>query len=378
MTATSYAALTGTTALPPSPTAADRPGADPTRPLRLAIIIPNYNYADFVGAAIDSALAVDWPAKQVIVVDDGSTDRSWDVIAGYGDRVTALRQPNAGQVEAYNSGFRAADADVVIFLDSDDLLDPAVMREIAAVWRDGVSKVQFRMRTVDAAGRPLGSVIPQFPGVPSPRDIRAWFLATAAHPGPPGSGNAYASSFLRRIFPLDLSCGRAGDASCIAAAPLLGDVVTIDRPLALYRMHGRNDGAMSRIDPVQLAQHVERARRCLAYAERLGSQVGLRFAPRALDRSLWYLPYRLASLRLAPTSHPVPVDSRLALLADVARAVFVPQGASPQARLALLVWSTLVCLAPRAWAERLVLWRFAPGARPASVGALLRRLRVLR
>ena len=58
--------------------------------IRLSVVIPNYNYARFVGDAIDSALGLDWPHVEVIVVDDGSTDGSRAVIEAYGPRITAL------------------------------------------------------------------------------------------------------------------------------------------------------------------------------------------------------------------------------------------------------------------------------------------------
>ncbi len=106
---------------------------------RLSVVVPNHNYGQFVGSAIDSALAVDWPEVEVIVIDDGSTDDSWSVIRSFGSRITAIRQERSGPRVACNAGFAASTGDVVIFLDSDDLLDPAIGREIAAVWRPGVS-----------------------------------------------------------------------------------------------------------------------------------------------------------------------------------------------------------------------------------------------
>jgi glycosyltransferase involved in cell wall biosynthesis len=58
--------------------------------MRLSVIIANYNYRDFVGASIESALAVDWPDKEVIVVDDSSTDDSRGVIENFCGKVRAL------------------------------------------------------------------------------------------------------------------------------------------------------------------------------------------------------------------------------------------------------------------------------------------------
>src|SRR5690606_2121634 len=167
-----------------------------------SIVIPNYNYGEFVGHAIDSALTLDWPHLEVIVVDDGSTDRSRDVIASFGERIVAIFKENAGQASACNAGFARARGEVVIFLDSDDVLDPQLVRELQQVWRPGISKVQFQMKTIDVDGNPLSSVFPHYEGVPTPDDIRRWASSAGAYPTPPGSGNAYSRCFLERIFPL--------------------------------------------------------------------------------------------------------------------------------------------------------------------------------
>ncbi len=111
--------------------------------LSLSVIIPNYNYAEFIADAIESALELDWPDVEIIVVDDGSTDRSRAVIERYAGRVTAIYKANAGQAAACNTGFARSRGDVIVFLDADDRLHPALMLELAKVWHLGVSKVQF-------------------------------------------------------------------------------------------------------------------------------------------------------------------------------------------------------------------------------------------
>ena len=131
--------------------------------MKLSVIIANHNHADFVGAAISSALGIHWPEKEVIVVDDASTDGSRQVIEGFSGRVAAHFRPKSHQLGAHMFGFEQSTGDVIIFLDADDLLEPEVMREVAKVWRRGVSKVQFRMNLIDASDAHLGSAIPQFP-----------------------------------------------------------------------------------------------------------------------------------------------------------------------------------------------------------------------
>src|SRR6201987_5136015 len=111
--------------------------------MKLSVIIANYNYRNFVGAAIESALAVDWPDKEVIVVDDASTDDSRTIIEGFHGKVAAYFRPKSHQLGAHMFGFEQSIGEVIIFLDSDDLLEPQVMQEIAKVWRPGGAKVQY-------------------------------------------------------------------------------------------------------------------------------------------------------------------------------------------------------------------------------------------
>ena len=154
--------------------------------MKLSVIIANYNYRDFVGAAIESALAVDWPDKEVIVVDDASTDElPKSVIDGFRGKVAAYFRPKSSQLGAHIFGFEQSTGDIIIFLDSDDLLEPEVMQEVAKVWRPGVSKVQYRLNLIDATGTQLGSAIPQFPPKDDPEKLRRTFLRTMAYTPPP-------------------------------------------------------------------------------------------------------------------------------------------------------------------------------------------------
>jgi glycosyltransferase involved in cell wall biosynthesis len=343
----------------------------------VSVIIPNYNYAAFVGEAIESALALDWPEVEVIVVDDGSTDDSREVIARYADRVTIVHQANGGQIAACNAGFERSRGNVVMFLDSDDVLDPSLIRELAAVWRAGLSKVQFQMKVIDARGQATGAFLPQFHVVPSSADVQRWVMTAASYPTPPGSGNVYARSYLEKIFPL---CGedRAADSYCLAAAPHLGDVVTVAKPLVSYRVHGGNDGAMGSLDKRRFAVEVKRARARFRYAGALANGEHLPRSESVLNRSLSLLPYRLASLKLLPEEHPVPRDAAWKVLRDLALACCTPQGVSLKARAALCVWSVSLAVAPPGMGDRLALWRFSSGSRPQLLTRALRALDVVK
>lgn len=93
-----------------------------TTPL-VSVLIPCYNAAPYVGAAVSSALNQTWQNLEVIVVDDGSTDGSADVLATIEDpRLTVIRQDNRGQCAAANRAYRSSRGELVKFFDADDLL----------------------------------------------------------------------------------------------------------------------------------------------------------------------------------------------------------------------------------------------------------------
>lgn len=90
----------------------------------VSCIIPAYNAEPYLAEAIDSIVAQSYASTEIIVVDDGSTDATGSVIAGYGHRVVALRQDNAGPAAALNAGIRIATGELVAFLDADDVWIP--------------------------------------------------------------------------------------------------------------------------------------------------------------------------------------------------------------------------------------------------------------
>ena len=90
----------------------------------VSVVIPTYNYAHFLIGAVESALAQTYPDREVIVVDDGSTDDTRDRLAPFEGRIRYIYQENQGLSAARNTGIRAARGALVAFLDSDDLWHP--------------------------------------------------------------------------------------------------------------------------------------------------------------------------------------------------------------------------------------------------------------
>src|SRR5689334_2160139 len=103
----------------------------------VSVVIPTYNRAELVGEAIDSVLGQSRPPLEVIVVDDGSTDDTADVVGRYGARVVYLRQPNCGPATARNVGVARARGDLIALLDSDDRWLPRKLELQVPLFADG-------------------------------------------------------------------------------------------------------------------------------------------------------------------------------------------------------------------------------------------------
>lgn len=91
---------------------------------QVGVIIPTFNRAVMLKEAIDSVLSQDFQDFELIVVDDGSTDHTAEILNAYRQNITVLRQPNQGVSSARNAGIKAASGSLVAFLDSDDLWLP--------------------------------------------------------------------------------------------------------------------------------------------------------------------------------------------------------------------------------------------------------------
>ena len=96
----------------------------------VSVVIPCYNAECWVGRAIDSVLAQEGVSVEVIVIDDGSTDASVDVLRGYGDRIFWETGPNRGACAARNRGLALSQADHIMFLDADDYIEGPFLRSL--------------------------------------------------------------------------------------------------------------------------------------------------------------------------------------------------------------------------------------------------------
>jgi glycosyltransferase involved in cell wall biosynthesis len=205
----------------------------------LSVLVNNYNYGDFVGFAIESALAEN---VEVVVVDDGSSDHSREVIEGFGDRVIAVFQENGGQAAAFNAGFAASSGEIVMFLDADDMLTPGAAAEIVAAFDEpGIAKLHWSLSEIDRDGTVTGDLRPEV--LMPAGDLRQRMIehGPLGHSNPPTSGNAFARSVLEQMLPMPEEDYRiCADAYLVMLASIYGELRRSLVPLSLWRRHGAN------------------------------------------------------------------------------------------------------------------------------------------
>lgn len=326
----------------------------------VSVVVISHNYETFVAEAVRSAIGQSYPAIEVIAVDDGSTDRSREVLARFASRIAVIAKPNGGETSAVNRGFAASRGDIVMFLDSDDRLGETAVAEVVAAWRSDTAKVQFPLAVIDGESRPLGrGVLPAFPPGISPADVIQRVVRHGFYLWPPTTGNAYARQFLAQVMPLDAArFPFAPDGVLNTIAPLYGKVRTVEKPLGFYRIHGRNKFASLTLDPKRMLAYIAQGRKEAAVLREHAERCRVRLADvDPLDHSFVFLERRLAAARLTPSDPLVASDRALALFWRACRCV----GTSERRRtrqILRLGWFLLTAIAPRPLAHWLLQLRF--------------------
>ncbi|MBD2109840.1 glycosyltransferase [Nodosilinea sp. FACHB-13] len=335
-----------------------------------SIIINNFNYDRFLSQAIDSALAQTYAYVEVIVVDDGSTDGSRQIIESYGDRITAIFQANGKQGAAFNNGFAHSKGEVIIFLDADDYLYPTAVEQVVAAWRSSLSKVHYRLDVIDSEGQPRGFSYPQG-SVLSRGDVAPYVLDRGTYTGVPTSGNALSRQALTNVMPIPAEFYTSSDDYLSVLMPLYGDVAAVETPLGAYRIHTSNQWALTEVTGDRFRRFIRHDLQRCELIQRHGRQLGYEVPDDLYMRFFGRAWSRLASLRFDPTQHPVPSDHSLWLTYQGIRSIWLYSGFNWQKRLIFSLWFLWVGLLPRPLAKPMIIWLFAPQFRPKMVGQVL-------
>jgi len=119
----------------------------------VSVIIPNFNYGRYISQAIDSVLAQDYKEIEIIVVDDGSTDNSLEVLSLFGTQITLIKNSNWGAPIARNFGLMCASGDLIAYLDADDYWLPTkISTQVALLEETNVDLVYCQMKVLNEIG----------------------------------------------------------------------------------------------------------------------------------------------------------------------------------------------------------------------------------
>ena len=226
----------------------------------VSFLINNYNYGRFLGDAITSVLNQEIKDRnmsyEVIVVDDGSTDDSSNVMAEFGDRITPILKRNGGQASAFNAGVAASSGEWICFLDADDVVrsDKAQMILQVAATHPNAEWIFHPLQPVDADLRPIDAkpidVKPidlKAETVAYPIDVRASMekgrldYRQLPFPIPATSGMCIRRSRLSHILPMPESDGISLNDSYLQYSAMgTSPGLFLSHCLASQRYHGKN------------------------------------------------------------------------------------------------------------------------------------------
>jgi glycosyltransferase involved in cell wall biosynthesis len=214
----------------------------------ISVVIPCFNGEKYIEAAVRSALDQDWPNLEIVVVDDGSSDRSVELVRGAFPEVTLLQQPNQGVAVARNNGILHARGEWIAFLDADDIWLPGKLRAQWAIlsampnarmsytaWQvwDSIdptptpaylAALDRQAGDTDLWSGPTGWIYPQLL-----LDCVVWTSTVLAH-----------RTLFTDIGMFDSGMRIGEDYDLWLRASRLTEILRVEKPLALYRMHLSN------------------------------------------------------------------------------------------------------------------------------------------
>jgi glycosyltransferase involved in cell wall biosynthesis len=218
-------------------------------------LVDTYNHEAMIGEAIASVLSQDFPASEmeVLVVDDGSTDRTPEIVRQFGPRVRLIRKANGGQASAFNAGIAEARGEIIAFLDGDDWWSTNKVTRVAQVFvaspevgfvGHSITEVliggdhrvdELRVESRFQANSPEGAQLFR---------TRKNFLGT--------SRMTIRTELLKRIVPVPEALVIQADEYLFTLAAVLSGVVVLSEPLTFYRHHDSNFFIISDDDPAKV------------------------------------------------------------------------------------------------------------------------------
>lgn len=227
----------------------------------ITVLIDTYNHERFIEEAIVSVLEQDFPASEmeILVVDDGSTDRTPEIVQKFAPRVRYLCKENGGQASAFNFGIPQAQGEIVAFLDGDDWWAKAKLSTVVESFAENpdIGTVGHGYHVTDEAGVLCQTVLPERKyrlNLRSPDEASLFtqlqgFLGT--------SRMAYRRAILKRALPVPDVLRFEADEFIWTMAVAQADTLVLDAPLFFYRLHAGNHFMGSSRDEARLRRRLD-------------------------------------------------------------------------------------------------------------------------
>jgi glycosyltransferase involved in cell wall biosynthesis len=209
----------------------------------VSVLIDTFNHERFIEKAITSVLEQDFPAseREVIVVDDGSTDATPEIVRKFAPNVRMLRKENGGQASAFNAGIPECRGEIVAFLDGDDWWAPGKLRGVLDAFAadSSVGLIGTGITEIYLDGREQTELVKEVPRfrVNSAEGARTFrlrksFLGT--------SRMVFRAGLLREIGSVPEALTIQADEYLFTLGAVLADVLILREPLTYYRLHEAN------------------------------------------------------------------------------------------------------------------------------------------
>jgi glycosyltransferase involved in cell wall biosynthesis len=229
------------------------------RPLVTALI-NTHNYARYLPFAINSVLNQTYPNIEIIVVDDGSTDHTPEILAQYRDRVLAIRTENGGQGHAFNIGIPRARGELIMLLDADDVWLPEKVERMVefAASRPQAGMLYHRFQNIDRNSKEVG--VPQ-PFTLTNGDYRSRYLRSGGSWwSPVTSVLAFRTEHVKRALPIPTYGHREGaDTILTDYCAVTTNLASMPETLTQRRLHGANLYASGRDDRSYRSREIREA-----------------------------------------------------------------------------------------------------------------------
>ena len=250
-----------------------------TKPF-VSVLIDTYNHERFIEEAIVNVLEQDFPAseREILVVDDGSTDSTPEIVRKFEPRLRLIRKPNGGQASAFNAGIPECTGEIVAFLDGDDWWAKGKLRKVASALsgepRCGIvghgiaNSFEDGSNTIDAVSKPERLRLNSLAAARVLR-LRKSYLGT--------SRMTMRAQIARQILPVPEMLTIEADEYLFTLAAALSDLIILPDVLTYYRQHGANlySAAGGNADGLRRKQIV-----MAALAAALRSELAARGVPR--------------------------------------------------------------------------------------------------